>query len=63
MKTTPGTPAVTARVDAGGTVTAITDSGREDRTCRAIAADMRGIKAIGSCERDSAYRVNRSTAS
>ena len=33
---TPGMLAVTARVDGGGTVTAV--SGREDRTCRAIAA-------------------------
>lgn len=34
--------AVTALVDAGGTVTAVTDSGRDDRTCRAIAAVRRG---------------------
>ena len=40
--------AVTALVDAGGTVTAVTDSGRNDRTCHAIAADMHVSMILGA---------------
>ena len=44
----PGMLAVTALVDAGGTVTAVTDSGRNDRTCHAIAADMHVSMILGA---------------